>query len=506
MVYSLVSGMIAPPLLGALLLALFEHRTYTPAVILASSTSRRKDRGRFMSTFPSHLARWITLLSTGTATLCALILLRTNTSALHNTGDLFTFTWLPDTGHIGLHLGDTGLTMALVTSGSLFLTQILFMPETQRTQNRLPSSAPLPPCSPASVLPSLLALSAANIAFLSNNFLGRYVALEVAGLCIALAPLLELPRGMSVARYVYLTLRVGDAGFLAGILLLMRATGTLNITAALETGTTLLPSQLMWLVAGFVLAVWIKVGAWPLHGWILAGLEQSAPSLSLPSSTWLYGIVMPNLGLYLLYRVTPLLIASGTLWKVLFWLSVIAMGITVLLAFLRRRDGEYLPVIGGAFLGGLALCFATLGMKAQVWWVAVAFAPLRILVTGVTGKFSMDVTDLNRKNPLISGELFQFVKSVDYLSRIAQFVRRIVEVGVLERLVTDVPQALLTIARWLYRVVEQGALEGALRGTARAALATGHWIRRRHTGQLRLNLAWGVITLIIAIVFILSVP
>ena len=488
-IHSLVFGLIAIPLFSGLVLAAFARR------------------------IPPNVARGVMLAATGLATLCALALFPfLNSHALHDAGDLFAIVWLPGTGQMGLHLGDTGLMMALLTSGSLFLTQ-------SKSANQRVGKSPNQQISKSL---NLLALSAANVAFLSSNFLGRYVALEVVGLCIALAPLLELSGGMRVTRYVYLALRVGDAGFLAAILLLMRATGTLNIASALDAGEFLLPEQLGWLVAGFVLAVWVKVGAWPLHAWLQAG-----QSLSPTTRGWLYGIVMPNLGFYLLYRITPLLTASGVLWLVIFWFSVVAMMMALLLAWLQRRNVGSLFTAIGAFLGGLALCCAALGLKAPVWWMAAAFAPLQVL--GQFGKrWAVPHFELEKLGE--SGETGA-PKSVEHLPRIAQQVRGIVEVGVLEqlvtdipqailntsrwlyrfvemgileRLVTDIPQAILYTSRWLYRVVEQGTLEGAVRASARVTLSAGRWSQRRHTGRLRWNLVWVVVAFVMAVIFIVN--
>ena len=104
---------------------------------------------------------------------------------------------------------------------------------------------------------------------------------------------------------------------LAAILILAGAGGTLEIAPAIAAGEALPAAQLIWAVVGLLLAVWIKQGAWPLHFWMRAG-RRLAPV----SRIWLYGIVMPNLGMYLLYRVSPLLVALQPLRVVLFWLGV----------------------------------------------------------------------------------------------------------------------------------------------------------------------------------------
>jgi hypothetical protein len=141
-----------------------------------------------------------------------------------------------------LYLTRNGFMLTAIMTGCLFLAA---HPALQR------KAPDLPPFSAALLL---LMLSAANIAFLSKNFLGRYVALEVVGLGIALAPLLEVREGARLARWVYLLLRLGDVGLLLAILVLHRAAGTLDINAALSASLTLPPALLAWIVGGFVLA------------------------------------------------------------------------------------------------------------------------------------------------------------------------------------------------------------------------------------------------------------
>ncbi|HRT32032.1 MAG TPA: proton-conducting transporter membrane subunit, partial [Anaerolineae bacterium] len=199
------------------------------------------------------------------------------------------FTWLPGAGAMGFSLERAGLLAALATSA----TAAFVLTQTARTSHEASISAWL------TGMVLLVALAAANAAFLSAHFLARYVALEVVGLCIALAALIEIGemRGLRRGGLVYLLLRIGDAGLLAAILLLGARTGTLEIGPALAAAPALSARALGWVTVGFALAVSVKIGVWPFHFWIRVG-----QSLSHPGDLWLYATVMPNLGLYLLYR------------------------------------------------------------------------------------------------------------------------------------------------------------------------------------------------------------
>lgn len=280
-------------------------------------------------------------------------------------------TWLPGTGPMAIGLGGTGLYVALATTGAcaLALWGTRALQGTRAKQSYW-----------MDVL-ALLAIAAAQIAFLAEHFLARYVALEIVALCVALAPLADLQptgdgvNGGGLTRLVYLVLRLGDVGLLVAILVLWSVVGTLDIAPALEMGHTLDATRLNWVVAGFILAVWVKVGGWPLHLWLQAGEH-----LSLFSHSWLFATLMPNLGLYLLYRVTPLLAHAGGMQWAVYGVGALGAALAAVLALATTRSGSRLSLVYlGAALGGLALLLAASGLKTAVWMTALVLTPLRLL-------------------------------------------------------------------------------------------------------------------------------
>jgi len=315
--------------------------------------------------------RHLTLAATGLTGLCALALLPHVTA-----GPALVVDWLPGTGIMGLTTGATGLYAVLVTTWGAFI--VLLPSLSSLSIGR--GSAEHPALSQAVML---LALAGTNIAFLSDHFLARYVALEVVALCVAFAPLVEVrrPAGIRLASTSYLLLRLGDAGLLAAILILWSASGTLSIDPSLKfalgsiEGGGVLGGWRLWLaVAGFVLAVWVKLGGWPFHLWSRVGRR-----LGLVSQAWLYATVVPNLGIYLLYRVTPLLVAAGPLGTVALWLGVGGAVVAALIA-LTQTDVRAAMIYVGAAQGGLALFAAASGIKPAIWIGLLALTPLRLLL------------------------------------------------------------------------------------------------------------------------------
>lgn len=336
----LVWGPIGVPLLTAMLVA----------VMLRRASARTVHR--------------LTVAMTGLTALGTLVLLP------HAGSDrVVTVEWLPGTGPMALGLSPTGIYAALMTTSSAFLALLASNRDEDRSVRRLSLSKVV----------MLLALAAANVAFLAEHFLARYVALEIVALCIALTPLVEIEEegnGFHAAWSSYLLLRVGDAGLLVAILMLMDASGTLQIGPALDYATSgaVGIERLGWIVAGLVLAVWAKMGGWPFHLWILSGQR-----LTLGSRAWLFATLMPNLGLYLLYRVTPLVALPGLLRTTAMWLGA---GGALLAGFLAlvRRDARTSLVYLGAAQAGLALFTAAGGFKAAIWLVLLATTPLRVLL------------------------------------------------------------------------------------------------------------------------------
>ncbi len=303
-------------------------------------------------------ARRVALAASGATALCTTALL-----PLVGDGPTLVIEWLPGTGPMAFGLAPTSLYAALVTTWAAFLALLGTTSADEGT----------PPLSLALIL---LALAAAAVAFLTEHFLARYVALEVVALSIALAPLIELKGDQGGRGFwlVYVILRLGDAGLLTAILILFDASGTLEISPALEAAGTLSGARLGWLVLGLVSAVWVKLGNYPLHLW-----NRWGRPLSPASHAWLYITVMPNLGAYLLYRVTPLLAPSAAVRTLILWLAAGAAMVAVITALTRRSVRSALTYVAAA-RGGLLVFSAASGVKAAVWLGLLATTPLQLLL------------------------------------------------------------------------------------------------------------------------------
>jgi NADH:ubiquinone oxidoreductase subunit 5 (subunit L)/multisubunit Na+/H+ antiporter MnhA subunit len=273
--------------------------------------------------------------------------------------------WLPGTGSMTLDLGHSSLYVLLATYWAACLALLGGWVGARQGTHYTDAL-------------TFVGLAAAGMALLSGHFLLRYVALEIVALCVAFALLAELgdEQGVRQTFLVYVLLRVGDAGLLGAIVALWGTLRTLDIGPALAATAQLPLPVLQVTAAGFLLAVWVKVGAWPFHLWRRAG-RRLAPH----SEAWLYATVFPNLGLYLLYRVVPLLTRAGPLGLAVLWLGAGGAVLAALLALRQRSRGEgvVLPYVD-AVLGSLAVVAATGGLQAVVWLSVLVLTPIRLLL------------------------------------------------------------------------------------------------------------------------------
>jgi formate hydrogenlyase subunit 3/multisubunit Na+/H+ antiporter MnhD subunit len=308
------------------------------------------------------LCRGITLALLLVATCCTAAL---SLYAGQDTG--IVVEWLSGTGPMTLDLGLSGLYLLLATAAAACLASLASWPDPGR---HAPQADGL----------VLAALAATGVTLLAGQFLLRYAALEIVALCVAFAPLAELRgrRAIWLTCFVYLLLRLGDVGLLVAIEALWMGSGTLVIGPALGAASQLPAATLYWVAAGMLLAVWVKVGGWPFQAWVHLG-RQLPPR----SRAWLYAVVLPNLGLYLLYRVTPLLAGSGPLRAVALWLGAGGATLAAVLALAQPGLDSALPYVMAAY-GGLAVFAGGGGLAAAVWLSALALTPVRAALHLVT--------------------------------------------------------------------------------------------------------------------------
>jgi len=219
---------------------------------------------------------------------------------------------------------------------------------------------------------------------LADNLLLLYAAWEGVGFCsfLLIGFWWERRSAAEAAKKAFITTRIGDVGFLIGILLLWREAGTFDITEIFAfaeeggfddadiggiglNGKAYLTIAVLFLFAGAV----GKSGQFPLHVWLPDAMEGPTPVSAL-----IHAATMVVAGVYMVARMFPLFVLADDIA-----LDVVAaLGlITVLLsATLGLAATDIKRVIAYSTLNSLGLMFLALGSGS------VTAAMLYLLVHG----------------------------------------------------------------------------------------------------------------------------
>jgi len=159
---------------------------------------------------------------------------------------------------------------------------------------------------------------------LSSNLLQLLVFWELVGLAsfLLIGFWYERPEATAAARKAFIMTRVGDVGFLLGVLLLIKAAGNATIpdvVAAAAAGTGPFTPRFTAIIAALLLmGVAGKSAQGPLLTWL-----PDAMAGPTPVSALLHSATMVAAGVYLVARLHPLFMAAPDVMRVLLWMSLI---------------------------------------------------------------------------------------------------------------------------------------------------------------------------------------
>ena len=145
---------------------------------------------------------------------------------------------------------------------------------------------------------------------LADNFLLLYFVWEIVGICsyLLIGHYHERRSAAEAAKKAFITTRIGDLGFLIGIILLWRSVGTFNISetfraaSAGEIPTDYLTASVLLLFLGAM----GKSAQFPLHVWLPDAMEGPSPVSAL-----IHAATMVVAGVYMVARTLPLFQAAG---------------------------------------------------------------------------------------------------------------------------------------------------------------------------------------------------
>lgn len=170
---------------------------------------------------------------------------------------------------------------------------------------------------------------------LADNFVMMFIFWELVGVSsyILIGHYFEKDSAANASKQAFLVNRIGDFGFMLGILMLWAVTGTV-VFRDLFTQIPLLESQGVYLAIACVLVFCGTVGKsaqFPLHVWLPNSMEGPTPVSSL-----LHAATMVAAGVYMLARFFPILEVVPPAREVIAWVG----GITCLFAALMATQQD----------------------------------------------------------------------------------------------------------------------------------------------------------------------
>ena len=144
---------------------------------------------------------------------------------------------------------------------------------------------------------------------LSDNLLFTFVFWEMVGLCsyLLIGFWFHKPSAANAAKKAFIVTRIGDFGFLAGILILYANTHTFDIAQLHNLAVTgfLGGSALTWACIGLFGGAIGKSAQFPLHVWLPDAMEGPTPVSAL-----IHSATMVCAGVFLVARMMPLFVFS----------------------------------------------------------------------------------------------------------------------------------------------------------------------------------------------------
>jgi NADH-quinone oxidoreductase subunit L len=196
------------------------------------------------------------------------------------------------------------------------------------------------------------------IVVLADNLILLLVGWEIMGVCsyFLIGHYWEDVANARAAVKAFLTTRVGDLGFMAGIFVLFWAAGGFEIeriVEGVESGRISSATVTLGAVLLFCGAIG-KSGQFPLHTWL-----PDAMAGPTPVSALIHAATMVAAGVFLVARMYPVFEASGTVLNEIAIIATITMLISALLALVQE---DIKRVLAYSTVSQLAYMMAALGV------------------------------------------------------------------------------------------------------------------------------------------------
>src|SRR5437762_2572264 len=196
---------------------------------------------------------------------------------------------------------------------------------------------------------------------LSNNFVTLFIFWELVGFTsyVLIGHWFERDAAADAAKKAFITTRIGDFGFMRGILMVWMATGSV-VFAEIAPRMSILAGHPVFLTTTALLLVCravVKSAQFPLHVWLPDAMEGPTPVSAL-----IHAATMVAAGVYMLVRVAFVIPASQTALLVIAWIGTIT---AVLGALIATQQSDIKRILAYSTISQLGYMVMAVGLASN---------------------------------------------------------------------------------------------------------------------------------------------
>jgi NADH-quinone oxidoreductase subunit L len=193
---------------------------------------------------------------------------------------------------------------------------------------------------------------------LGSNLLTLFVGWELVGLSSYLLIGFWFEKGeyATAAKKAFITNRVGDVSFMVAMFLAFATFGTLEILGIVEDATTLASGTAFALVLLLVGGAVAKSAQIPLYVWL-----PDAMAGPTPVSALIHAATMVTAGVYLLVRMSPVLVMSIDALEIIAWIGALT---ALMAALIALRQDDIKKILAYSTVSQLGFMFLAVGVGA----------------------------------------------------------------------------------------------------------------------------------------------
>ncbi len=244
-----------------------------------------------------------------------------------------------------------------------------------------------------------LFLASMLILVLGENLLVLFLGWELVGLSsyLLIGFWFERSAYASAAKKAFITNRVGDVSFMVGMFLAFATFGTLEILGIVEDAGGVASGTAFALVLLFLGGAVAKSAQIPLHVWL-----PDAMAGPTPVSALIHAATMVTAGVYLLVRLSPLLVASIEAMEVIAWIGALTALMAALIAIRQDDIKKILAYSTVSQLGFMVLAVGVGAFRESIFHLVTHafFKGLLFLVAGSVMHAMANRTDIWRMGGL----------------------------------------------------------------------------------------------------------